>query len=204
NLNIVAHSYGGIIAEQIGNSMRSKMAELDYSTQEIDSAMSQVSLLTMGSVGNIANTQNNFTKFHILNEDDDLVKKNIQFADKILGDARNGIVAIDDKKRQVLALQVQEEVLKVYEQKAYLFDTYAVEHGLSAHMNFSYDFEKDSAQASLPALFLTRVMNHSVRNYKRDGFVELPDVRGIMSRETFQTRLLEEKFNAVIQSNRNR
>jgi len=203
NLNIVTHSYGGIIAEQIGNSLRNKMSELGYGDEEINSAMSQVSLLTMGNVANIANTKNNFSKFHILNEGDYLVEDNLRFADQLLGDARTGITSIDKKTRQVIALQEQETLLEIIDKKAYLLDTYAIEHDLSSHLNFSYDEQEGIAQASLAARFLTRAINNSVTNYKRDaaedGFIELPNVRGIMSKDTFQTRLLEKQFNNVIE-----
>jgi len=201
NLNIVSHSYGGIISEQLGNAIRKKMTELDYTAQEIDSAMSQISLLSMGNVADISNSNNKFTKLHIINENDSDVitlSDNMPQIDDINDNTINKLTAFTPDNRNLRIIQSREEILQVRQGKAKTFSTQNAEHGLPAYMNFSYDKKTESSKASVASVFLARVIDNSLINYFRQDLIELQPVDQIMSKKSFRNTRLEEQFNQAL------
>ena len=211
NINIFAYSYGGVVAEQIGNAMRDYMNKIGYDAEEIKQTMEQISLLTLGSVGNIDNTDNKFTTLHIVNEGDDIIAerspRNIKIADKLLGAARSGHSKIDDSDRQIVLLQENDMLLEVVKEKgkdkAYLTSVYGFKHDLKSYVNFAFEQNPMQATASKAQIYLAKSLNNSVINSKRENFIELPDAKDIMSNNPFQTRLMVNKFNQAIDNSKN-
>lgn len=75
NINIFAHSFGGIFVQQVGNLLVERMQGAGYSQQEIDSATNQILVVTAGSVANYMKGAAKFKQFDIVHLHDKVSSK---------------------------------------------------------------------------------------------------------------------------------
>lgn len=211
NLNIVAYSHGGAIAEQLGDTIRYYMQKIGYNEEETKQAMQEISLLTIGNVADIERNKNHFTALHIINERDNIVAErgnNLDKAERYVGS--KGTTDLDEEGRKILAFQITDNLLEVAEDNgsdvAYEFSTHERKHALDSHVNFSYK-ENSGVMEAVPSYasrFLAASVNNSVNNQKKHGdFMELPTAQILLAKTPFQTRLLKKKFDRAIESTHN-
>ena len=214
NVNIISHSYGGAVAEQIGNALRKRLYELDYSKDEIVQAMQQVSLLTLGNVNNIEksdinNTLStpNFTTLHVFNENDKNVENRSDNLDTLINDYDYGFKYIDERNRQGLFLQPEINTLGLNTTNnldKVVIKEFKDKHSIGSYVNYHLvigdeNVPEDIIIPSIAAKFLGNVVNNSVTNYKNpEDFVELPNVRELFRETPYQAQQLLRRFNSAL------
>lgn len=73
NIQVLAHSFGGIFMQQVGNLLVDKMQKIGFSQKEIDEVTKQVVIVTSGCAADINKGKAKFTTLHILNFRDQVV-----------------------------------------------------------------------------------------------------------------------------------
>lgn len=190
NVNIVTHSYGGFIAEQLGNMINYRMNEMGYSEEEVNSAMKQISLLTLGNIVKLENTNNKFTTLHVLNQNDIVVNQYVKEQDKKPNGNHN------DSSNYHKVLQTG-QALWINEHYGLIAPVFSIKnHEVETLVNFSVG-EDGEIKATQAAGFLSKVVNNSDINSRSEKLVELPDVTKIFNKSSYQIRVLERKFKQV-------
>lgn len=78
NIQVLAHSFGGIFMQQVGNLLVEAMQQHGFSQAEIDKATQQIVVITSGSVADVHKSKANFTALHILHGRDQVVTQHSQ------------------------------------------------------------------------------------------------------------------------------
>lgn len=187
NVNIVAHSYGGMIAEQIFNAVHRYMEDIGYTEVDINDAMAQISLLAVGGAGMLR--PSGVTALHILNKSDTGVQsfytwtgagmhnmKDFPVGETSIGgeNGRELVVILDDS---------QKVTMSKYSEKYFLAKHLSrlQNHGIKDYMNFSYDMSSGKILPSHAAIFLAQSVNNSLQNNTPSAeFAELPTARDLM------------------------
>lgn len=73
NVHILAHSYGGVFAQQLGDQLSQKMEDLGFNKRQIDDATSQVVVVQAGATVLPASGKSSFTTLSVLHARDSQV-----------------------------------------------------------------------------------------------------------------------------------
>ena len=75
NIQILAHSYGAVFVQQVGNTLVDEMKASGFTDDEINMATQQVLVVTAGSAANIGKGKAKFTQINVLHGKDEAVKQ---------------------------------------------------------------------------------------------------------------------------------
>lgn len=76
NINVMAHSFGGVFMQQVGSVLVDRMQKLGFSQNEIDQITGQVLVVTGGSGANYLKGKAKFTYVHIAQQHDQTMGEN--------------------------------------------------------------------------------------------------------------------------------
>lgn len=177
-IHLVAHSYGGVILETVGDMMAEHMAQIGYKPDEIDFLQRQVFALTMGSV--IAYGQSRFNTVHLMSRLDQHV------ADELIPSSWNAFLSREISPETDLCTVIyasnHERIIIADKlcQKSTQLDS-CIEHDLLYYMLPQYRQEEGAFGKTKSAMYMTNwgydylaaAVQNAVNNQHQTSFIPL-------------------------------
>ncbi|MEI6730305.1 MAG: hypothetical protein WCL30_03515 [Pseudomonadota bacterium] len=180
------------------------MDKLGYEKEQIDDAMQEISLLTLGNVADITASKNNFTQLHIINDGDKMVNQhsnNLTYAYGICENQYNTPKPVNSQMtsgRNIFILQGKESRVAFVDGKSYAFHPND-RHNFPDMINFIYEQDNKTIIPSPAELFVAASVNNSRRNTKVDEFIPLPTTQALLEQMPHQARMLKSRMQNGLQ-----
>lgn len=200
NINVLAHSFGGIFIQQVGNLLVDRMKEVGFSDDEIRESTSQILVVTAGNVADILGGKASFTQINILQRHDAAASEDSKNASLMEGlldgrksrsdlaafrcrqgdypfdirqepDAPNMLVCTTRETRPEVNVMRCDDA----DCKTIVGDTKDERfHGVPTYFNYSFA-EYGLILRTMMSAVLANGLNNSIANEKQQAFTPLPE-----------------------------
>ena len=173
-INLFGYSYGASVIQMLSNELTEDMKKAGYSSKEIQTIQSEISVLTVGYYANVNNYKNNFSCYHLLH-----------IEDRAAYDTLSAAI----EKKEFLDLEFYTSHLrhqpnqKVFMLNGLNLDSTQDPHNIKNYFESRHPCRKHTIMNLWKDCILINALNSSVRNAESKVFERLPSDLTILPRK---------------------